>query len=133
MMENLDLSQESHSSNDPERLAGYIRAVMPPSDAVIIQRAPGSPILDVDTAIFVQCNDDADDKQAGCKQYRKIGLISDIFGSVLEPMYSLQLTQGVTCESLRTDAEVFYLHEHSSTRYIKVLRDDQNRYSVIQE
>lgn len=126
-MKNLELSQKTQPHTG---LAGYIKAVIPPTGTVVVQLASGSRILDVGTAIFLR----NDISQGGsCKKYHEIGFVSDIFGSVLEPMYSLQMKQTVTGESLKMDAEVFYLHEHPSTRYISVVRDAENRYTVMQE
>ncbi|OXU31173.1 hypothetical protein TSAR_006485 [Trichomalopsis sarcophagae] len=126
-MENLEVSQKTQ----PDKcLAGYVKAVILPSGTAVVQLASGSRILDVGTAIFLRNHN----KEGTCKKYDEIGVVSDIFGSVLEPMYSLQLKERVIGESLKMDAEVFYsLHEHPSTKYISVVLDAANRYTVVQE
>ncbi|XP_003426971.1 uncharacterized protein LOC100680265 [Nasonia vitripennis] len=125
-MENLEVSQKTQ----PDKcLAGYVKAVILPSGTAVVQLASGSRILDVGTAIFLRNHN----KEGSYKKYDEIGVVSDIFGSVLEPMYSLQLKERVIGESLKMDAEVFYSHEHPSTKYISVVLDAANRYTVVQE
>lgn len=122
-MKNLQLSQ--HQESETEYLAGYIKAIIPPSKTLVIQHATGSKILNVGTAIFTRKFDDK------MNSYEEIGLVADIFGSVNEPMYALQLKREVASEFLRLDSEVFYLQAHPTTRFISVECDENDKYTVM--
>lgn len=109
----------------PLLLAGHVKAVIQPTEQAVVQLAAGSRILDVGTVMFARAEEENGRR-------REIGFILEIFGSVSEPMYALQMRKGLGGDSLRLDSEVFYCRDHASTRYVNVTRQADNSYSVME-
>ncbi|XP_058790013.1 uncharacterized protein LOC131663561 [Phymastichus coffea] len=119
-MKNLRMARQE---KEPEYVAGYIKAVIPLSRTLVIQHAPGSKILDIGTAIFT--------RKSNAQNYEEIGLISDIFGSINNPMYAVLLKRKAESDFFKLDSKVFYLYGHPNTRFVSVQCDGNNRYTVM--
>lgn len=109
-------------TNEETVLAGHVTTVM--KSTVVIRRAPGSRIVDSGTALYYRKN--------ASGPVREVGLITDLFGSVSEPMYTMELHEEFIEDSMKTNSPVYYSLEDPRTRFITVECDDEGRFKVIQ-
>ena len=128
-VKDLKLSDESSSviKGDGEMLAGQIESIIPTIRTVVIKRSGESELLNIGTTIFISQKSSTD----GESVFYEIGTISDIFGCIEEPMYSLELNEDAIMNNLLTvGSKVFYLPNHASTGFVYVQHHNNDRYAV---
>ncbi|XP_078046392.1 uncharacterized protein LOC144474894 isoform X2 [Augochlora pura] len=118
-MRNYLKSQEDTGPDEThgERLGGHVTDIIESLNVVIVKVFSPHNLLFFGSPLFLHCSE-----VLNCKtEYMFLGYIDDIFGTIGEPMYSVQIKCNVK-NILKNNAEAYYFPENPNTFAVTVER-----------
>lgn len=120
-------NRSNRNKRESEQLAGTINKVITGLNTVLVQPVSPDNLLYFGTPLFLNSANLHKFKETG---YLLLGYIEDIFGSIGEPMYSVNIVNKLT-NQFNVGTDVYYFPDEFNTQLMYVEQTARNTFNVI--